>query len=335
VDARKNKFMKKGYTWNIQNEHEKKTMPAYHVQRSIEIKADIETVRASLCDFKQWPNWSPWLITEPDAKLVFNDQQGHVGAAYGWEGKVIGAGDLSLQKMTETELEMQLSFRKPFKSVAKVVFALVATAEGTQISWNMYGRMPFFLFFMTAKMKAYIGMDYERGLRMLKEYLETGAVASKVEIDGVVEWGVGEYFGLENACALDDIATVMGADFEKLYAGVQQNGYVDSDQTPFSLYHVFDVMKKHTQYTIGLPFNGKGEVPAGFVQGHLPTQKYLKVTHTGRYEHLGNAWSSAAAYARANKLKVRSKPLGVEVYVNDPATTAEEALVTEVLLSIK
>ena len=47
----------------------------------------------------------------------------------------------------------------------------------------MKSQLPFFLFWMVKKMKVYIGMDYERGLKMLKDYLETGLVPSAIKID--------------------------------------------------------------------------------------------------------------------------------------------------------
>jgi effector-binding domain-containing protein len=310
-------------------------MPAYHVQRSIEIPKDIDTVRTSLCDFKQWPHWSPWLISEPAVKLRYSDQQGSVGAGYDWEGEMIGAGDLSLQRMTENELEMQLNFRRPFKSKAKVVFELESVGDdATNVSWNLYGKMPFFLFFMTKMMKAYIGMDYERGLKMLKEYLETGDVASTLTLEGIVEWGEGNYIGINNECTFDDIGDVMSADFGKLYECLQLQEQT-TDKPPFTIYNEFDPVKRFTRYVVGAPVDQTVKATDGFIRDGSPVQKYLKVTHMGHYEHLGNAWATASAYARAKKIKIKGKPLGVEIYLNDPATTPSEALVTEVLLAIK
>ncbi len=41
-----------------------------------------------LSDFKQWPQWSPWLIMEPDCRLDYATD----GKSYSWVGKRIGAG---------------------------------------------------------------------------------------------------------------------------------------------------------------------------------------------------------------------------------------------------
>ncbi|MCG6869256.1 MAG: hypothetical protein LJE91_11180 [Gammaproteobacteria bacterium] len=57
-------------------------MPAYHVARSKVIVAPTEKVHAALADYREWPGWSPWLIMEPETRLVYSDRQGEPGASY-------------------------------------------------------------------------------------------------------------------------------------------------------------------------------------------------------------------------------------------------------------
>jgi len=160
-------------------------MPTFQVNKSIVINAPAAALRTSLMDFKQWPSWSPWLITEPKATVNFNAKQGQIGAAYDWHGDMTGVGEMRLTKASDTTLEMDLTFLKPFKSSAKVGFDLIEKGESTEVTWRMKSQLPFFMFWMVSKMKTFIGMDYERGLRMLKELVETGSVASKLSLEGV------------------------------------------------------------------------------------------------------------------------------------------------------
>jgi len=53
---------------------------------------------------------------------------------------------------------------------------LIDDGDQTKVTWTMNGCVPIFLFFMIGMMKAWIGMDYERGLMMLKELAEKGKV---------------------------------------------------------------------------------------------------------------------------------------------------------------
>lgn len=309
-------------------------MPNYTVERSIVIDTNIDHVRRTLCDFKQWPIWSPWLIMESDTQLTFSEQQGLVGSHYQWQGKMTGEGSLTITAIDHNEIDMDLAFIKPFKSKASVMFELHDQGSATQLTWHMKGHMPFFLFFMTKQIKALVGMDYERGLKMLKEYLETNTVSSRVEVVGIVEQAAQPYIGIRNHSDLDSIDNVMVSDFkllEKMLALHSQ----DKAKLAFALYHTFDIHQRHTEFTTALPIEQPIDVPDDFVIGTLAAQKMLKVRHTGRYDYSGNAWAAAMSYCRAEKLKINNTITGIEVYLNDPAETAPEDLVTEVLIPLK
>ena len=43
----------------------------FRVKRSLEIAAPLDSVFAAIVDFKTWPEWSPWLMHEPDAKIIW------------------------------------------------------------------------------------------------------------------------------------------------------------------------------------------------------------------------------------------------------------------------
>ena len=309
-------------------------MPAYHVERSIIIDIPIERVQNSLRDYKQWPHWSPWLIMEPDATLTYSDRQGQVGANHGWSGVLIGAGSMELMEVHDDALHMQLTFVKPFKSQAKVGFKLEALAYKTQVVWYMDGHLPFFMFWMTSKMKTFIGMDYERGLQMLKEYLETGTVASYVHIEGTQTIPEQTYIGIPRTCNIKDIASLMKKDFETLYAFMEQNN-ISMDRVPFSIYNTFDIFKGTTDYVACIPYEEEVHIDASWVRGNIVKQNALKTMHKGRYLHLGNAWMTAMSFARIQKIKLRKSPVGYEFYPNNPYDTPEEELITEIYLPLK
>jgi len=310
------------------------TMPAYHVERTIIINKPIETVRDSLRDYKQWPRWSPWLIMEPDATLTYSDRQGQVGANYGWSGVLVGAGSMELMEVHEATLKMQLNFVKPFKSTADVGFELEAVEEGTKVIWGMDGHLPFFMFWMTGKMKTFIGMDYDRGLLMLKEYLETGIVASYVHIEGTFPMKEQKYIGIPRSCAIKDIGEVMKKDFEALYAFMEQNN-LSMQRVPFSIYNTFDIFKGESSYVACIPLEDALDIDSTWVRGTVEGCDALKTMHKGAYLHLGNAWMTAISFARMQKMKTRKTPVGYEYYPNNPYDTPKEELITEIYLPLK
>jgi len=309
-------------------------MPAYHIERSIVIEKPIKEVRDSLKNFKAWPKWSPWIVMEPDATVTYSDRQGQVGASYGWSGVLIGAGGMELMEVHDDELKMQLTLMKPFKSQADVGFRLSSEGESTHVTWYMDGSLPFFMFWMTGKMKAYIGMDYSRGLSMLKEYLETGDVASYVHIEGVMPVGETEYIAIPTACSIDDLGSSMQENWQKLYAFIEEHK-LSMQGVPFSIFHTFDIVKHESTYFSCIPVTTDMPLQDGWVRGTLKSEKTLKTMHKGRYMHLGNAWMTAMNFARMKKMKTKKSPVGYEFYLNNPNDTAEEALITEIYMPLK
>ena len=61
-------------------------MPKVSVRKSIVIDAPLEKVYEFVRNFKEWPAWSPWLITDPECKVSYADD----GGQYTWEGDVVG-----------------------------------------------------------------------------------------------------------------------------------------------------------------------------------------------------------------------------------------------------
>ena len=68
-----------------------------------------------------------------------------------------------------------------------------------------------------------IGMDYDRGLAMLKEYVETGEVSSDLEFKGASDFAGGKYVGIKTDTSIENIGTAMEGDFEKLEAVIEAN----------------------------------------------------------------------------------------------------------------
>jgi predicted transcriptional regulator YdeE len=315
-------------------------MPAYHVARSIIINSPVEKVRDSLIDYRQWPKWSPWLIMEEETQLHYTTNQSQIGAGYDWDGELTGKGSMKLTEINQNNLVMHLQFVKPFKSTADVSFELEEARKNvTKVTWNMNSKLPFFLFWMVNKMKIYIGMDYERGLRMLKEYLETGNVASKVKVEGISRIERQPYIGIKSQCAINDIGKVMPEDYKQLFLFMQENIKGDKDLkntiVPFSIYQSFDMRAGQTSFISAIPVDDEMNLSAPFINGVLDAGEYIKVVHTGKYEHLGNAWSTAMAHSRMKKIRTKKTPIGIEFYLNDPTTTPQDHLFTEVALPLR
>ena len=309
-------------------------MPSYQIERTIRIDTSESSVLPAVSDFNQWPRWSPWLCMEPDAKLTYQGQPGEIGHAYQWEGAMVGAGGMEIMAVNDGRYEMELTFLKPFKSKANVAIHVTSAGENiTNVSWSMEGKLPFFMFFMLKTMKAMIGADYERGLKMLKEYAETGSVGSKVEVVGVVETDPFYFAGITASSSLSQIGKDIDGLMQASMKLVEDEGLSPSGP-PGVIYHDMDFVNQKCNYTLMNQVNSVDGMKSGN-SGFVPKVRAIKVVHTGSYAHLGNGWSAAMSYLRYHKLRLNKKQDAFEIYMNDPAETPSGQLVTEIFVPLK
>jgi predicted transcriptional regulator YdeE len=308
----------------------------YTVSRSIIIEAKKKHVFSKTRNFKFWSIWSPWLCIDNETKVNVTGRGMQVGDIYSWDGELVGKGEMQHTKIVdEKRIESEVRFEKPFPSTAKISFDFRKVKAGTKVTWNMEGNLPWFLFLMKKKMVAMIGSDYERGLRMLKEYIETGKILADTDIKGIVEYPGAKYVGIKRSCTFDEISICMEQDFEKLHELSKQNKY-DIVGAPFSITRNYNFQKRTCSYTAALHIKDIPEpLDEGLISGSIPKCQALRVFHTGDYAHLGNSWTAAYTYQRINHLKPRKDIPPFEVYLNDPRKTDLEDWRTEVFLPVR
>ncbi len=307
----------------------------FSVNRSIQIDREVSEVFQLVVNFSEMKKWSPWMVMEPSAKTTLEGADGIVGAVHGWEGDLLGAGELEITSIAPNRaIDYDLRFFKPWKSASKVRFEFEDLEGTTKVTWTMDSRLPWFMFWMTSMMEEFVGMDYVRGLTMLKEYCETGEVLSLVEIEDARKFDGFNYIGVKKTCSLDAIGESMKADFEKLEAYMNEH-QIHTSGTVFSIYHKYDFKAKICTYTSGFSVKSPRDAAEDFVAGRLFGGKALVLKHTGRYENLGNAWTAGYAYLRSKKIKPKKGVDPLEVYLNNPKETDPKDLKTVLFFPVK
>ncbi|MBX2839632.1 MAG: SRPBCC family protein [Gammaproteobacteria bacterium] len=315
-------------------------MPAFDVTTSEVIEAPLQKVHDAIVDFHTWPTWSPWLFMEPGCSLEYRGTTGEKDHGYGWRGNKIGAGDMTLLDAGDASnsqhrtVNCDLQFIKPFKSQASVGFVLEALEpSSTKITWTMNSSLPFFMFFMVKKMVAMIRNDYDRGLRLLKEYVETGDVHMSVEHNGVVDVPASSYHGVSSTTTMAGVHDSMQSSYSTLMSGLTDSS-VEADGAPFSIYTDTDFVNDRMAYIAAVPTKGDGSV-AGAQRGERAACRAVKVTQHGSYSHLANGWAMAMGELRFAKLKPNKTIKPFEIYLNDPDQTPEQELITEIYVPIR
>lgn len=309
-------------------------MPKFHVQRSIEIDASPEEVFDFVSDFSKWSIWSPWLCAEPEAEVTVSEDPKSVGSLYEWKGEVTGQGEIEHRVLERGQLiDMEIRFLKPWKSRSDVSFDLEPAGSGTKITWHMHGSLPWFMFWMVSQMDVFIGMDYERGLKMMKEQIETGTILSKTIVHGVKPVGPMKMAGVKRTCHISEIAAVAAKAFPDVREKLGQNG-LPCDTEAISVYHDCDLKKGIFNFTAGFFIPESESAPDGLSSWSIPEMKALSVEHIGSYQNLGNPWAAAHQVARYRKLK-QAKVGTFEIYRNDPNLVTPAELQTEIFLPLR
>jgi effector-binding domain-containing protein len=307
-------------------------MPKMNFSRLIWVDASEEKVWERIIDFQHWTLWSPWTILEPDAKVVISED----GKYYHWIGKLLGEGNMKIVDYIENKrVDIDLNFVKPWKSYARVILHLRPKNGGCEVEWEMQSSLPFFLFFMKKMMIAYLGLDFDRGLRMLKELVEIGKVNSVLEDQGVHSLSPIKYIGVDSVCKLSEIGSDTASKFEIIKKFIREHS-IEVGSEALNIYFKTDMVNDRMNYRVAIVVpNLPPNLPSPIVGGELKGINVYTIKHTGKYEHLGNAWSRHSSLER-NKVYKRVKNIeGIEFYVNSPMNTAPEDLITLVHVPTK
>ncbi len=308
------------------------------IRRHIEVQSDNQKIYQVISDLRQWNTWSPWYHMEPSSKIENSGVSGQIGQWQTWEGQAIGSGKMTIIGLQENQsIQIQLEFLKPFKSRAIVEFIISQKGQNIcEVEWQMDSSLPFFMFFFKKMMVAMMSRDFDRGLLMLKEFTETGAVCAKSEYLGEVHMPELNLIGVKNSCTLNQLSQSMSRDFQNLFQNLNSPDLPEKIGA-LCITHRFDIVKNECEYTAAMMYP-VGQVlnsPAGFVNLSYPSHVAISAHHQGAYRHLGNTWGMVMSMFRSLKLKNNKSVPMYEIYLNNPQQTAEKDLLTQVVSPIK
>ena len=147
----------------------------YSVERSVTMDAPAETIFAHVNDFKQWPNWMPWIQKDPNMALTFGEKTSGEGAWYSWtsENREVGNGKLSIVEVQPGSfIKTKLEFEGQDPGYGTWTFE--PSGEQTTVTWGMAGDMgmnPVGKVFAQL-MDGMVGPDFEKGLASIKAITE-------------------------------------------------------------------------------------------------------------------------------------------------------------------
>ena len=310
-------------------------MPAYELARSITINCNTQTAYELVSDYSTWTSWSPWLLADPDTKVKVSSDPKSVGSKYEWLGEITGQGELTTTELKRNEaMNADLRFIKPFPALAKTGFLIEPVNQGTKLTWTMQGKMPWFLFWMIPMMKTLIGMDYQRGLEMIKDLLETGSIPSRLVFHDREEIQGFKMAGVASSCSVDNIGPAMEKTFSEAQAEFRKLA-LPMNGDMISVYTKFRIKAGVFEYISGYIIPDEVDVHSQKLTiWKMPPGRAYRIEHIGSYKHLGNGWSAANQIVRTRKWK-QSRIGTYEIYRNADSNQNEAEAVTDIYLPLK
>ncbi len=145
------------------------------VSRDIVINAPAAKVFPHVNDLRKFQAWSPWGSLDSEIKLVFSGAEVGKGQIVAWTSKDPSVGSGS-QEITESEINRHVTTKLDFGEMGNAIAAwdLAAEGTGTKLTWSFQtdlGTNPM-MRWMGLMFDNWIGKDYEKGLKVLKEIVE-------------------------------------------------------------------------------------------------------------------------------------------------------------------
>ena len=116
---------------------------SYNVEKSTIINKNVSDVMNNVGDLSHYKQWNPWQQMDPSAKSTITGTPKTPGHRYGWEGKKVGVGSLTLKQMDDQNIHFDLEFIKPWKSKANDNWHFDSVGNNeTKVTWQNSGQLP-------------------------------------------------------------------------------------------------------------------------------------------------------------------------------------------------
>ncbi|MNJ91268.1 Bacterial transcription activator, effector binding domain [compost metagenome] len=309
----------------------------FRYERSGVIAAPPEKIFPYLSNLKNGDKWSPYEKVDPNMKKTFAGNDGEVGSTMVFEGnKDAGSGKLEILKIVPNELvEIKLTMTAPMHAENIVEYRLTPEANGTKFSWSMSGDGGFMgklvnVFIDVEKM---VADQFSEGIANLKAHVEgpTSGAAAKMDLTEkpeTVQWPETHYVYVEEVGPFEKTAFKTWGEVHQQLAEISKHSKVLGTM---ALYKISPEMI----YRAGVKVDAEPKtLPPGFKYIKFEGGKYARFTLKGSYSQLGEASGKVHSIVAETKMPVRDG-FFIEHYANDPKTTAEKDLITEILIPIK
>ncbi len=307
------------------------------VEVTTSIDAHAPVVFALINDFHRVSLWSPWLETDPNARVVYSGPVRGVGAAMTWDGAIIGSGTQVIKESRPFDF-IETAVNPGESGEYRSWFELGSHAGTTTVTWSYEADQGYNVVarYFSLLLSGVVQRDYELGLSRLKDLAETlpNADFSDIEIEHIIVDAVDiAFLSTTSAPEPSAMSDAMGAAYFEILNFIDEHELQEAG-APLSVTRSFS--GSELMFDAGIPVRGLNAATprsdASVRIGQTFAGTVIRVRHTGPYRTLGQTHQKIAAYLAA--LDIKRAGDAWESYVSDPTKVPEAELVTYIYYPI-
>lgn len=292
----------------------------FSLSKSRVINAPASLLFNKVNDFKNWPEFFPWIEQDPNAQLIYGDTTAGKGGHYKWDGASIGEGSIKTIASDENLYISQYLIGMPaYKTESDIQWHFEPTEAGTKVTWSMEGKQNF----MT-KMRAVftrtivetMSPDFERGLFKLDSTVTADMKKYSITINGMTTHGGGYYIYSTTSSKIDQVNTTISESLPKISAYAKSNDIMTAG-APFVRYLSWDEPNNATILSVCIPtIEQVITTDNTILTGDIPAFTAIKTILKGNHSNLQEAWKLTRKHAADNQLEI-VEGLMLETYLTD------------------
>lgn len=296
-------------------------------ERSIIINASSSSIFEEINSVKAMQAWMSWAKIDPEGtQYTYEGPESGVGSKVSWKSEHpdVGAGVQSIVESVKNEKTRTELYFEGYDNPNYADIIILKDNGANKVTWTFEGDMgsnPIYKL-MGLFMENMLGPSYEKGLKNLKELVESKPIFS-IQI-GIEEVNAISYLAINHVFDLTKPETI-GPKFGEIYGKIM--GYMTTNNLqpagmPMSV--TLGISDTEWNNNVAIPWGEESAIPSGdIIVSTTMGGKVIKGIHLGSYDKLNESYAQMVQYMKYKKLE--SSGDVYEVYQTDPMNEPDTA----------
>ena len=284
------------------------------VEASTISKAPVSVLYDQVNDIEKRIQWSPWEGMDSNMTITLGETTMGVGASYSWTSEIMGNGRLEYVDCEPNKHVIGNLYFNESGAPGVGAFIFEPVEDGTKVTWTMsndLGSNPFMRLLMSMQ-KPFMTAIFQQGVNSL-DSVASAVPVNTSDIQKVVLPAF-TYLSVLDSCSMEEF----GAHIAKDYGLIMMHTKGQSSGAPMAIYHSFDEATLFSVFEAAIPVDATMEGTDEISKNAVEERLYLRGTHYGPYEEMGDLWNEMEAFIAENGIEVIGNPM--EVYETEPGT---------------